>query len=58
MALRQRIRLSLLFLIVISFPVTLNYFSVYLIIEGSGRGIMTASFFFWTLFAGTSLGIG
>ncbi|MFC1963756.1 4Fe-4S binding protein [Chloroflexota bacterium] len=58
MVLRQRIRLSLLFLIVITFPVTLNYFSVYLIIEGSAKGIITTSFFFWTLFAGTSLVFG
>ncbi|MFH1650630.1 MAG: 4Fe-4S binding protein [Chloroflexota bacterium] len=56
--LRQRVRLYLLYVMVITFPVTMNYFSVYLIIEGSGKGIMTASFFFWTLFAGTSLVFG
>jgi len=57
-ALRQRIRLTVLFLILITFPITLNYFSVYLIIEGSGQGIMTFSFFFWSLFAVTSFLFG
>ena len=55
---RQKIRLTVLFLIMITFPITLNYFSVYLIIEGSGQGIMTFSFFFWSLFAVTSLFLG
>ena len=58
MVLRQRIRLTLLFLIVITFPITLNYFSVFLIIEGSANGIMTFSFFFWVAFAVTSLLFG
>lgn len=48
MATRQKIRLLILFFMVISFPITMNYFSVFLIIEGSSLGIMTFSFFFWT----------
>ncbi len=48
MATRQKIRLAILFLMVLLFPITMNYFSVFLIIEGSSRGIMTFSFFFWT----------
>lgn len=50
MTTRQKIRLIVLFLILITFPVTLNYFSVYLIIETAGQGIIALSFFFWTLF--------
>ncbi len=49
-ALRQKIRLTILFLMLLTFPITLNYFSVFLIIEGSAQGIMTFSFFFWSLF--------
>ncbi|MEW6142074.1 MAG: 4Fe-4S binding protein [Chloroflexota bacterium] len=48
MALRQRLRLTFLYLMLITFPITLNYFSVYLIIEGSSQGIAVFSFFFWT----------
>ncbi|MBI2858539.1 MAG: 4Fe-4S binding protein, partial [Chloroflexi bacterium] len=47
MAFRQVIRLLLLFLMVLWFPVLMNYMSVFLIIEGSARGILTFSFFFW-----------
>ncbi len=45
---RQQIRLAILFFMVLSFPILMNYFSVFLIIEGSAQGIMTFSFFFWT----------
>lgn len=55
---RQKIRLTILFLILLTLPITLNYFSVYLIIEGSSQGIMTFSFFFWILFALTALFLG
>jgi polyferredoxin len=58
MALRQKIRLIILFLILITFPITLNYFSVFLIIEGSAQGVVTASFFFWSLFTLTALYFG
>jgi len=57
-ALRQKIRLIVLFLILITFPITMNYFSVYLIIEGSAQGTMTFSFFFWSLFTLTALFFG
>jgi len=40
MALRQKVRLAALFLIVITFPVTLNYFSVFLIIQAFSEGVM------------------
>ena len=58
MATRQKLRLIILFLILITFPITMNYFSVYLIIEGSAQGTMTFSFFFWSLFALTALLFG
>ncbi len=58
MAIRQNIRLAILFLILITFPITLNYFSVFLIIEASSQGVMAFSFFFWTLFTATALFFG
>lgn len=58
MALRQRIRLTVLFIILITFPLTLNYFSVFLIIQASSEGVMAFSFFFWAAFATTSLLFG
>ena len=58
MALRQKVRLTVLFLILITFPITLNYFSVFLIIQASSEGIMAFSFFFWSSFAATSLLFG
>lgn len=47
-SIRQKIRLTILFLMVIAFPILMNYFSVFLIIEGSAKGVITFSFFFWT----------
>ena len=58
MATRQKIRLTVLFLIMLTFPVTLNYFSVYLIIDASSQGVMAFSFFFWSLFTVTALLFG
>lgn len=58
MAARQKIRLTVLFLILLTFPITLNYFSVYLIIDASSQGIMAFSFFFWGLFIVTALLFG
>ena len=58
MVARQKIRLGLLFLIFLTFPITLNYFSVYLIIESGGRGVIAFSFFFWALFFITAFFIG
>ena len=55
---RQKIRLTILFLMVITFPILMNYFSVFLIIEGSAKGIMTFSFFFWTAWIILSLMFG
>ena len=55
---RQKIRITILFLMVISFPILMNYFSVFLIIEGSANGIITFSFFFWTAWIVLSLLFG
>ena len=57
-AFRQKVRLSILFLLVILFPILMNYFSVFLIIEGSSKGIMVFSFFFWSAWIITSLLFG
>jgi len=43
---------------VLTFAITMNYFSVFLIIEGSAKGVIVFSFFFWSLFALTSLIFG
>ncbi|OGO16972.1 MAG: hypothetical protein A2Z02_01000 [Chloroflexi bacterium RBG_16_48_7] len=58
MSTRQKIRLTILFLLVITFPITMNYFSVFLIMEGSSQGIMTFSFFFWSLWVLAALVFG
>ena len=58
MSARQKIRLTILFIMVITFPIIMNYFSVFLIIEGSSKGIMTFSFFFWTAWILTALYLG
>lgn len=57
-SIRQKVRLAILFLIFLTFPITLNYFSVFLIIEGSAKGTMVFSWFFWTAFTVTSLAFG
>ena len=55
---RQRIRRFVLFLIFLTFPITLNYFSVYLIIEAGAQGIANFSFFFWSLWTVAGLIVG
>jgi polyferredoxin len=42
----------------ILFPILMNYFSVFLIIEGSSKGIMVFSFFFWTAWVVLALFFG
>ncbi|HEY3374470.1 MAG TPA: 4Fe-4S dicluster domain-containing protein [Candidatus Aquicultor sp.] len=55
---RQRIRKALILISFLLFPVTLNYFSPALIIEGAAKGIVVGSFiiftalFFFALFLG------
>lgn len=55
---RQKIRLAILFFMVILFPIFMNYFSVFLIIEGSSKGIMVFSFFFWAAWVVIALFFG
>jgi polyferredoxin len=55
---RQKVRLAILFFMLILFPVLMNYFSVFLIIEGSAQGIMVFSFFFWTAWVVLALFLG
>src|SRR5512139_589113 len=57
-AARQKLRLVILFFMVILFPILMNYFSVFLIIEGSSKGIMVFSFFFWTAWVVLALFLG
>jgi len=55
---QQKIRSGVLLLLVVTFAVTMNYFSVFLIIEGSAKGIATFSLIFWGLFTLTALFFG
>jgi ferredoxin-type protein NapH len=57
-ATRQKVRLAILFFMVITFPILMNYLSVFLIIEGSAQGMMTFSFFFWTGWVVSALLLG
>ena len=55
---RQKTRLAILFFMVIGFPILMNYLSVFLIIEGSAKGIMVFSFFFWAAWVVAALFFG
>lgn len=51
-------RKMLLFMMFLLLPVTLNYFSPYIIINGLANGIMSGAFFIWVLVLITSLFFG
>ncbi|HEY3318550.1 MAG TPA: 4Fe-4S binding protein [Coriobacteriia bacterium] len=55
---RQRIRRKILFFSFFVFPITLNYFSPYLMTRGTAEHIATASLFVWAAVFGTSLFVG
>jgi ferredoxin-type protein NapH len=55
---RQRLRKTLLVFSAALLPVTLNYFSPYLMTTGAAVGILTASFFVWALWSVTALFVG
>jgi ferredoxin-type protein NapH len=57
-ATRQKVRLGILFFILLTFPITLNYFSPVLIMESAAAGVMNFSFFFWIAFVALSLYLG
>ena len=56
--LRQRLRKGLLFIAFLTFPITMNYFSPYVIVEGASQGIVNGSLivfismFIFSLFLG------
>ena len=53
---RQKIRALSLLLMVLLFPIILNFFSPYIIVDGASRGIATGSFItFGALFLGSLL---
>jgi polyferredoxin len=58
MAFRQKVRLTLLFTIMLTFPITMNYLSVYLIIESAGQGVVAFTLFFWSAFVLSALLLG
>jgi polyferredoxin len=55
---RQKIRLTLLFLIMLTFPITMNYLSVYLIMESASKGIVAFTLLFWSTFVISALLLG
>ncbi len=55
---RQRIRRAIILVSFLLFPVTLNYFSPYIIINGAAQGIIAGSFITFALLFIFSLGFG
>ncbi|MHA2071805.1 MAG: 4Fe-4S binding protein, partial [Candidatus Thorarchaeota archaeon] len=55
---RQRLRKGLIFTSFLLFPIIMNYFSPYLIIEAALLGIMNGSFIVFTLLFISSLFLG
>ena len=46
---RQRIRKALIIFSFLLFPITINYFSPYVIVDGASQGIVNGSFISFTL---------
>lgn len=42
----------------LTFPISMNYFSVYLIIESAGQGVVAFTLLFWSAFVITALFVG
>jgi len=57
-AMRQKIRKALLLVSFLLFPVTINYFSPYIIMDGASQGIIAGSFITFTLLFFVSLFFG
>lgn len=55
---RQRLRRALLLVFFLALPITLNYYSPYLMTSGTAQGIATFSLVFWLAVFGTSLVAG
>ncbi|MBE0695344.1 MAG: 4Fe-4S binding protein, partial [Anaerolineaceae bacterium] len=58
LVLRQRIRRTLLLISFLLFPITLNYFSPYVIIDGASQGIVNGSLVMFSLMFLSSLFVG
>ncbi len=58
LSLRQRIRKALVILAFLSFPVTMNYLSPYVIIDGAANGILNGSLVMFGLMFLSSLFLG
>jgi len=56
--LRQRLRLALVLLSFLAFPLTLNFLSPYLIVVGAGQGVITGSFILFGVLFVASLFVG
>jgi len=55
---RQKIRIAIIVISLLLFPVTLNYFSPYVIVDGASHGIINGSFIIFAVMFFTSLFIG
>ncbi len=55
---RQTVRHLILLISLLLFPLTLNYFSPYLIVVGASRGIITGSFIVFIVLLLSSLFLG
>ncbi len=55
---RQRVRRAVLFVAFLSFPITMNYFSPYLMVAGTAQGVAVFSLFLWGAWFLSSLAIG
>ena len=58
LATRQRIRKALIFATFLSFPITMNFFSPYVIIDGASNGIVNGSLVMFGLMAISALFVG
>jgi len=58
LATRQKVRLFILFVMAITFPVTVNYFSVFLPILATYEGVLAFSSLFWLLWFVTAFYFG
>lgn len=54
----QKIRKALIYFSLLLFPVTINYFSPYIIVDGASQGIINGSFIVFTLLFFVSLFLG
>lgn len=55
---RQRVRRTVLALLFLALPITLNYYSPYLMISGSAEGVASFSLVFWLAVFGSALLLG